>query len=70
MPSVGELERMTQQNAALVEQGSVAAATLHQQAERLAQALTSSHPATDALSCVTHCCATCCTCEPTTQSTR
>ncbi len=37
--SVGELDRMTQQNAALVEQGAAAAAMLHQQAERLAQAV-------------------------------
>ena len=37
--SVGELDRMTQQNAALVEQSAAAAASLHQQAERLAQAV-------------------------------
>ncbi len=37
--SVGELDRMTQQNAALVEQGAAAAAMLHQQAELLAQAV-------------------------------
>ncbi len=35
--SVGELDRMTQQNAALVEQGAAAADMLRQQAERLAQ---------------------------------
>ena len=37
--SVGELDRMTQQNAALVEQGAAAAGMLHEQAERLAQAV-------------------------------
>jgi methyl-accepting chemotaxis protein len=37
--SVASLDRMTQQNAALVEQAAAAAGTLHQQAERLAQAV-------------------------------
>ena len=37
--AVGELDRMTQQNAALVEQGAAAAGSLKEQAERLAQAV-------------------------------
>jgi methyl-accepting chemotaxis protein len=37
--AVAELDRMTQQNAALVEQGAAAAAALHEQAGRLTQAV-------------------------------
>jgi len=37
--SVNELDRMTQQNAALVEQGAAAAASLREQAQRLAQSV-------------------------------
>ncbi|MBS7350133.1 MAG: HAMP domain-containing protein, partial [Comamonas sp.] len=37
--SVGNLDQMTQQNAALVEQSSAAASAMHEQAQRLAQAI-------------------------------
>ena len=37
--AVGQLDQMMQQNAALVEQGAAAAASLHQQAQRLAKAV-------------------------------
>ena len=37
--SVGEMDRMTQQNAALVEQSAAAAASLREQADRLQQAV-------------------------------
>ena len=37
--AIGELDRMTQQNAALVEQSAAAAASLQQQAERLGEAI-------------------------------
>ena len=38
--AVGELDQMTQQNAALVEQSSAAAESLREQAQRLAQMVT------------------------------
>ena len=46
--SVSEIDRMTQQNAALVEQSAAAAAALREQAERLSQLVSQfrlSHPA-------------------------